>query len=144
MKVIILKTGEVKEVSPGYARNFLFPQKLAVIATDNALKQAEEKRKKIAAVEAEEKKIEQETIQKIKDIVVKITVKTNEEGKMFAALNIKDVKDALLKQYQIDIKEEWIKMPVEPIKELGEYILEIVTKFGFKNKLKIKIYKQGK
>ena len=141
MKVIFLKNGEVKEVSPGYARNYLFPKKLAIAANADALKQAEAKRKKIAVAEAQEKKQEEEAGKKIKDIIVKITVKTNAEGKMFAALAMKEIKEALSKQYQINFPEAWFKMPATPIKEIGEYNIEIATKFGFKSKLKIQLYK---
>lgn len=141
MKVIFIKNGEVKEVSPGYAKNYLFPNKLAISANANALKQAEAKRKKIAEAEAKEKNLEEEILKKIKDILLKITVKTNEEGKMFAALSIKEINDALTKQYQITFPESWFKMPAAPIKELGEYNIEAVTKFGLKSKLKIQLYK---
>lgn len=141
MKVIFLKNGEAKEVSSGYARNYLFPRKLAIVASADALKQAEAKRKKIAEAEAKERKQEEETIKKIKDVVLKITVKTNEEGKMFAALSAKEINDALIKQYQMDFPNAWFKMPASPIKELGQYNIEIATKFGFKSKLKIQLYK---
>ena len=141
MKVIFLKNGEVKEVSPGYARNYLFPKKLAIAANANALKQAETKRKKIAEAQAQEKKQEEETVKKIKDVLLKITVKTNKEEKMFAALSVKEIQEALMKQYQLNFPEAWFKMPTAPIKELGEYNIEVATKFGFKSKLKIQLYK---
>lgn len=141
MKVIILKTGEAKDVAEGYARNYLFPKKLAILANANALKQAEEKRKRLQLLETEEKKKEQTTIDKIKDIVVKISVKANEDGKMFAALSVKDVQESLLKQYQVELPEFWIHLPENPIKEVGEYTLEVVSKYGAKTKLKIQVNK---
>ena len=141
MKVIILKSGEVKDVAEGYARNYLFAKKLAIRATDESLKKAEEKRKKIEAEETKNKELEQVTVDKLKDIVVKIQVKTNEEGKLFAALAIKDVLAALKKQYQIEMPAEWIKLD-DGIKQVGEYEVKIQTTAGLKGKVKVQLNKE--
>lgn len=140
MKVIILKTGEVKEVAEGYARNYLLPNKLATPATAEKIKKAEDKKQKIQAEQNKQKEQEQETINKLKDIVVKIQVKTSEEGKMFAALKVEEIGQALKEQYQIELPYEWINIK-EPIKEAGEYEVEITTRTDLKAKLKIQLNK---
>lgn len=140
MKVIFIKTGEVKEAATGYAKNYLFPNKLAILATPEAIKKAEEKRKKIAAQASEMKKKDEETLNKLKDAVLKILVKTNEEGKLFAALNIKDIMAEIKKQKNIEIPEAWITMPTSPVKELGDYAITISSQ-GYQVKMQISLIK---
>lgn len=139
MKVVILKTGEIKEVAEGYARNFLFPKKMAIAATPDAIKQAEEKKETIKQEEEAQKKNDQELLSKLKDIVVKLEVKANEEGKLFAALTGDEVKKALAEQYQIKIPGKYIVFD-QAIKKIGDYEVGIQTQEGEKTKLKLNLY----
>ncbi|MFH0818692.1 MAG: 50S ribosomal protein L9 [Patescibacteria group bacterium] len=141
MKVIILKTGEVKDVADGYARNYLLPNKLAVVATASELKKTEERKKKYLADLAKKKAEEEKVIGQLKDILVKIEVNTNDEGTMFAALADKEIIIALEKQYQIKLPTEWIEFK-EPIKQLGDFVLNVKTGAGLKAKLKIQLNKK--
>lgn len=140
MKVVILKTGEIKEIAAGYARNYLFPNKLAVIATAGKIKQAEEKRKKIAAKQEKNKADEERLINSLKNVSLSITVKTNDDGKMFAALNIKDINEAIFKQLKVNIPDKWINID-ETIKELGDYQITIESDQKFTTKIKVKLIK---
>ncbi len=98
MKVILLKDvkslgkkGDVVNTSDGYARNFLFPKKLAEEATNNSLhilnnKKENERKQKLAELEAAQK-----LAGELKGKEIKITAKTGDNGKLFGAITIKDV-----------------------------------------------------
>jgi large subunit ribosomal protein L9 len=140
MKVIIIKTGEVKEVSVGFARNYLFPNKLAMVASENALKQAEEKRKRLSAEAEAKKKAEEVLFNQVKNQSVKIQVKTNDEGKLFAALSEKEVVASLAEQKKIQVPESWVKIS-KNIKEIGDHSIDIETDAGLKSKLQVQLVK---
>ena len=134
MKVILLqdvrgqgKKGEIKEVSDGYARNYLLPRKLAVEATPeklNALKQQEKAR---AAQAAREKAQAEETAKKLQSLVVVITAKAGGSGRFFGSITSKEISEALLAQHGINIEKNKIVLS-EPIKSFGSY--EVKCKLG--------------
>ncbi|MBU0732167.1 50S ribosomal protein L9 [Patescibacteria group bacterium] len=132
MKVIILKTNEIKEVADGYARNYLFPQKLAISATADAIKKAELAQKEKAAKAEDLTKKDKETIEKLSDKKVTLKVKANEEGGLFAALTGKDIASVA------GITEEIIKIK-KPIKKIGEYEIDLEFKSGEKGIIKLEI-----
>lgn len=144
MKVILLKTGEVKEVAVGYAKNYLFSKKLAVIATPAGIKAAEDKRKKITLVESEKKNKEDGTVNSLINIKLKIFAKSNSEGKLFAAVGTKDIREALENQSHIKVDEKWIKLPAKAIKELGEHSVEIANNNGVKKTILVIVAAEGK
>ncbi|MGX9707034.1 50S ribosomal protein L9 [Laceyella tengchongensis] len=112
------KKGEVKEVSEGYARNFLIPRKLAIPATDgnmNTLKEQkrlEEKRKEAELKEA------QELGQRIDSLTVKLSTKTGQGGRVFGSITSKQISQALKQQHQLQIDKKKILLD-EPIRALG-------------------------
>lgn len=130
MKVILLadvkgvgKKGEVVNASDGYARNFLFPRKLAQEATDANmnvlnLKKEAERRKKLAEIEAAQKLADD-----LKGKEVKIQAKAGENGRLFGSITSKDVADALNAQYKINIDKK--KIVVDTIRTLGTYEVEV-------------------
>ena len=135
MKVILTqdvksqgKKGQLVEVSDGYARNFLLPKKLAVIATAenlNTMKQQEKARK---AQEAAEKAEAEATAKKLKDMTVKIATKAGEGGRLFGAVTAKEVSEALSAQYGVNIAKTKLVLD-EPIKACGGY--QIKAKLGY-------------
>jgi large subunit ribosomal protein L9 len=142
MKVILLqdveelgKKGDVKSVADGYARNFLFPQKLAKIATKEAIAELE-KQKELEAQKAEEelKKI-QELVSQIDGLEFEIIEKVDENGGLYGSINeIKIVKT--LKDKGFDIKRKQIKIP-QPIKDLGEFPVTILFDHGLEAEVKL-------
>ncbi|NTU66666.1 MAG: 50S ribosomal protein L9 [Candidatus Moranbacteria bacterium] len=141
MKIILLQNvkgfgnkGDVKEVSEGYARNFLLPKKLAAIATKEAVVQAETKKKR----EAEEQKLHDDLIRKeadkLKGEKVEIGSK-GKDGKLFGSVGAKDI-IAKLKEKGFEIKEKDLMLK-SPIRKAGEYSVEVV--FGPKIKSEIKV-----
>lgn len=135
MKVILTqdvksqgKKGQLVDVSDGYARNFLLPKKLAVIATAenlNTMKQQEKARK---AQEAAEKAEAKATAKKLKDMTVKIAAKAGEGGRLFGAVTAKEVSEALSEQYGVNIAKTKLVLD-EPIKACGGY--QIKAKLGY-------------
>ncbi|MCM0649292.1 50S ribosomal protein L9 [Clostridium swellfunianum] len=130
MKVILLadvkgvgKKGEVINASDGYARNFLFPRKLAQEATEGNMnilnqKKEAERRKKLAEIEAAQKLADE-----LKGKAVKITAKSGENGRLFGSITSKDVADALNAQYKVNIDKK--KIVVDTIRTLGTYEVEV-------------------
>ncbi len=135
MKVILTqdvksqgKKGQLVDVSDGYARNFLLPKKLAVIATAenlNTMKQQEKARK---AQEAAEKAEAEATAKKLNDMTVNIAAKAGEGGRLFGAVTAKEVSEALSEQYGVNIAKTKLVLD-EPIKACGGY--QIKAKLGY-------------
>lgn len=131
MKVIFLKDvkgtakkGEVKEVSDGYARNFLFPKGIAQEASAvniNELKH-QEKAKEINAQREEE--AARELGETIKDAKITIFTKAGEGGRLFGAITSKDIADQLKKKSGLEVDKRKVLLG-EPIKTLGSTEVEI-------------------
>ena len=122
------KKGQMVEVSDGYARNYLFPRKLAVPATADAVNTMKLKEKARLRQIEEEKAKALENAKKLESLVVKIAAKAGEGGKLFGSVTYKDISDALREQYGIDIEKSRIVI-AEPIKSYGSY--EVKCKFGY-------------
>jgi len=130
MKVIlkedILHIGkryDVKEVSDGYARNFLLPRKLAEIATESGLKALEARRERAEREKSEECARLQALAEKLKLMQLSFKVKMGEKGKAFGSITPAKIRDALKKQ-GIAVEKEWILLG-EPIKTMGEHTVPI-------------------
>ncbi|AAK81637.1 large subunit ribosomal protein L9 [Clostridium acetobutylicum] len=130
MKVILLKDiksvgkkGEVINVSDGYARNFLFPRKLAEEANNsnmrvlNLKKDAERKQKLQETEEA------QKLANELKGKVLKLSAKAGENGRLFGAITSKDIAAEIKKQFNVDIDKK--KVNSETIRKLGNYEIEL-------------------
>ena len=117
MKVVLLqdvksigKKDTVVTVSDGYARNFLFPRKLAVEATAAAMNDVKTKESAKAHHKREEIKAAEEIKAKIDGKTVTIKAKAGKEGKLFGAVTTKDVADAIKQQLKVDIKKKKLVM----------------------------------
>ena len=127
MEVILLETigklgdlGDKVTVSSGYGRNFLIPKRKAVPATAANLEAFEEKRaelEKSAEVKLEEAKKRGE---QISDLVLNITAKAGEEGKLFGSITVRDIADACLSK-GVEIEKSEIKLPDGPLRNIGEF-----------------------
>jgi large subunit ribosomal protein L9 len=148
MKVILLqdvkghgKKGDVVKASDGYARNYLFPRKLAIEATDKNLrdlkaKQAAENKRK--QEEYQEAKKQAEALSKV-EVVVK--AKSGENGKLFGSITNKEIADTLKKDHKIDLDRKKIVLP-EPIRSLGDFELEVKIYPEVAAKLKVKVIEE--
>ncbi|OGY85445.1 MAG: 50S ribosomal protein L9 [Candidatus Kerfeldbacteria bacterium RIFOXYA2_FULL_38_24] len=136
MKVILTKTYEIKEVADGYARNYLMPKGLAVVATAEKIKEAEQNRKKIE----QEKKLKDEAslkiISSLANAELKIAVKTNEDGGLFAALPMVTIIAEIKKQFSLEVDSAWVELATA-IKKIGVY--EIKLKFPNQKQVSFKL-----
>lgn len=144
MKVILLadvknlgKKGEVINASDGYARNFLFPRKLAEEATQENLhvlnaKKETERRKKIAEIEEAQKIAE-----KLKNKELKLTTKTGDSGRLFGAITSKDISELIKKQFQVEIDKK--KIVMDTLKQVGTYDIEVKIYPEVSTKMKVVI-----
>lgn len=121
------KKGQMVEVSEGYARNFLLPRKLAVLATADAINTMNLKEKSRRAEEARQRAEAEEIAGKLKSLQVKIPAKAGANGKLFGAVTNKEVSDALKAQHGIELPKQ--KIVMEPIKAFGGY--QARAKLGF-------------
>ena len=112
------KKGQMVEVSEGYARNFLLPRKLAIVATTDAINTMNQKEKARKAEEARMKAEAEATAEKLKELQVKLTAKASNGGKLFGAVTTKEISEGLKKQFSIDIPKQKLMLE-EPIKAFG-------------------------
>ena len=142
MKVILIKDikelgkkGAVKEVADGYARNFLFPKRLAEVATTDNIQKQKEQQEKQARIAVKDLKSVQSMADGLQGQVIEVVGKTNEDGRFYAAISatvlIKKIKD---KGFNIDKK--MIFLP-EPIKEVGEYPVTINFDHGLEAEITV-------
>ncbi len=111
--------GEVVKVAPGYARNFLIPKRLAVMATESNKKIVEQERQAHLRKEAKAKGEAEDLAKIMSGVSVTITQKAGENDQLFGSVTAKDVADALAaKNYTIDRRKIQLD---EPIKSLGEF-----------------------
>ena len=130
MKVILKETieslgiiGSEVTVADGYARNYLIPQKKAMLATPQNRKILEQDKAKFELQIAQEKGLAEEMATKIKDVVCRISAKVSDEDRLYGSVSIRDIIDALAKQ---DIKvEKRMVLLKEPIKNIGIYKVPI-------------------
>ena len=135
MKVIFLqdvrgqtKKGELKEVSDGYARNYLLPRNLVVEANKDNLNALALKEKAKKAQEARERAAALENAEKLKGIVVTVRARSGGNGKLFGAVTSQEICDALKEQHGIEIEKNKL-VQGDPIKSYGSY--ELKCKFGY-------------
>jgi large subunit ribosomal protein L9 len=131
MKVLFLKdvpgtaaSGDVKEVALGFARNYLFPRRLATHVTPNALKHVE--KAKVAA-EARVVKVREDAeglAQRLGAAYISLSARAGEEGKLYGAITNQDVADALEEQYGITVDKRKITFP-DAIKAAGSWVAEV-------------------
>lgn len=117
------KKGQMIDVAEGYARNFLLPRKLAVLATADAMNTMKLQEKAKKAEEARQKAEAEAIAEKLKSVQVKVTARAGANGKLFGAVTTKEVSDALLAQHKIELVKQKIVLD-EPIKSFGGYQLK--------------------
>ncbi|MFH1426589.1 MAG: 50S ribosomal protein L9 [Candidatus Kerfeldbacteria bacterium] len=128
MKVIMNDTGEVTNVAEGHARNYLLPKKLAVIATDAAIKEAErtqaEKKTKEQATQSELT----EAAEKINGQTLSLKAQANEDGTLFGAVQESAIIDLLKEQGHV-VEANWLSI-AEPVKKTGKHEITVTFPNG--------------
>ena len=139
MKVVLLKDvknvgkrDDILTVSDGYARNFLFPQKLAAEATPGTLKEIERKR---AAQDAREAQAKAELL---KNKVIVLHAKCGEKGRLYGSVTSAEVAEALEKQHGIKADKRKIDIG-DPIREIGIRDITVWLYTGITTKMKLDV-----
>ncbi len=128
------RRGDVKEVNDGYARNFLFPNKLAEMATAGALKKVEAMKADRDRHDSEIVKHLQSIAHKISEMKIRFQLKMGPDGSVFGSIN----KDAILKalrEHNVVTKERIDVILDRPLKALGEYTVPLDLKKGVTTQL---------
>ena len=118
------KKGEIKEVSDGYARNFLLPRKLAIEASADALNAIRNHDAAVARRREEEKQAARAMAEKLASMPVRVSKKAGDNGKLFGAVTGKEIADAFKAQYGQEMDHRKIVLD-EPIKVYGKYELKV-------------------
>lgn len=144
MKVVLLadvkglgKKGELCNASDGYARNFLFPKKLAVEADSSALNELKNREEAAAHHKKEEINAAKETAKKLDGKTVIIKAKAGSNGRLFGSVTSKEIAATI--EADLGIAVDRKKMSVADIKNFGEYTAEIKLYQGIAAKLTVKV-----
>ena len=145
MKVILLDNikgagtkDEVINASDGYARNFLFPKKLAVEANAENMSKLKNKQASVQHKKDVEKEKAEEIAEKLKDITLTIKVKSGENGRIFGGVTSKEISENLKQQYKIDIDKKKIVLN-ETIKNIGVFNVSVKLFEGVVGNLKVNV-----
>ena len=136
------KRGEVVKVANGYARNYLLPRKLALVATPGNLKQVERERVKLDAVEAEEKGAADAIAAKMAGLEVVISRKVGETEALYGSVTSADIADALAaKGFDVDKRKIGLR---EPIKKLGSQTVPLKLHREVVVQVPVRVVAEGK
>ncbi len=145
MKVILLtdvkgsgKKDEIINVSDGYARNFLFPKKMAVEATPGAMKEIERKRAAADAREAERRAQAEAKAAQLRNKVINLTVKCGEKGRLYGSITTAEIAAELEKQHGVQVDKRKIDLP-EAIRTVGDVQVEVRLYTGVSTKMTVHV-----
>ena len=145
MKVILTqdikgvgKKDEVINANDGYARNFLFPRKLAVEANTENMSKLKGRQDSVNFKKEQEKENAEKIKKQLSEMLLTIKVKAGENGKIFGSITSKEISTELKKQYNVDIDKKKILLK-QAIKEIGTFTIDVKLYEGITGKLKINI-----
>lgn len=131
------RRGEIIEVANGYARNYLIPQKLALLVTDNSRRQIERERKAAEIKDAEERQVAEALAQQILLVDCVVSRKVGEQDVLYGSVTTADVAECL-KEFNIDKRKIQLS---EPIKKLGEFTVPVKIHRDVTAEVKLKVVK---
>lgn len=132
------RKGEIVNVKPGYARNFILPRGLGIIADKNALRmqaRLKEEREKQAVVDRKES---EELAARLEGITLSTIVKVDHEGHMYGSVSALDVVHMLKEQNSIEIEKRFVQLH-HSIKEVGVFPIKVKLKEGILTQITLKI-----
>lgn len=132
------KKGDIVEVKDGFARNYLIPRRLAVIATESEVRKWQKIKEKIIKEEERQKKELEAIIEKIKGTQIQLKRKASAKGILFGSVSKKDILKEL-SGLGYNINEDWVEEI--HLKEVGEFDIELKIK-NYKVPIKVKIEKE--
>ena len=147
MKVILQKdilnfgeAGDIKDVADGYARNYLLPRNLVVLANESSRRALSHQEKMIKIKKIKRRKQSEKIYESIKDFQMTITAVAGSEGKLFGAVTSIDIAKKLKEQgFEIDKRRI---LQAEPIKQIGEYVVSVKLDDGLVAEIKVNVEKE--
>jgi large subunit ribosomal protein L9 len=135
------RRGEIVKVADGYARNYLLPRKLALLATDGNKKQIERERVKFEATETEERKVAEALSERMNAVEIVIVRKVGETEALYGSVTNGDIADALAaKGFEVDRRKVQL---AEPIKKVGTFDVPIKLQRDVVATVKVKVAAEG-
>lgn len=135
------RRGDVVKVADGYARNYLLPRKLALLATDGNKKVIERERAKFDAKEAEEKKVSEAIAGRLATVEIEIARRVGETEALYGSVTTADIAEALhAKGFDLDRRKIVLQ---EPIKRLGEFEIPIKLHREVTPHVKVRVIAEG-
>jgi large subunit ribosomal protein L9 len=135
------RRGEVVKVADGYARNYLLPRKLALLATEGNKKQIERERAKFEAKEAEEQKVAGAIAERLGNVEIEIARKVGETEALYGSVTTSDIAEALAARgYDVDRRKLQLQ---EPIKKLGEFVIPVKLHRDVTTTIKVRVIAEG-
>jgi large subunit ribosomal protein L9 len=131
------RRGEIIEVANGYARNYLIPQKLALLVTDNNRQQIEREREAAETRDAEERQVAEALAQQISLVDCVVSRKVGEQDVLYGSVTTADVAECL-KEFNIEKRKIQLS---EPIKKLGEFTVSVKINRDVTAEVKLKVVK---
>lgn len=145
MKVLLLqdvksqgKKDQIINVSEGYARNFLFPKKLAIPADTKAITDAKNRQDSLNHKIELEKQDARALAKKLDEATIKIVAESGNDGRFYGAVTSKDICEALKEQFSIDIDKRKLELDA-PIKAFGTYKINVKLYQGISGKLTVMV-----
>jgi large subunit ribosomal protein L9 len=145
MKVILLhdvpglgKPGDVKEVAPGYARNYLLPRQLVTAATQTELASLQER---VAAAQrraAKQRQTSEDLAARIGAVVLTFAVRVGQGGRLYGSVTSQNIADALREQEGLTVDRRLIQLR-EPLRQLGEFEIGVRVASGVEPKVRVRI-----
>ena len=135
------RRGEIVKVADGYARNYLLPRKLALLATEGNKKQIERERAKFEAKEADERKVVQAQADRLANVEVVITRRVGDTEALYGSVTTSDIAEALAAR-GFDVDRRKLQL-ADPIKKLGEVDVPVKLHRDVTATIKVKVVAEG-
>jgi large subunit ribosomal protein L9 len=149
VKIILLKdvdqlgrTGDVKEVSPGYARNYLLRQGMAVPATEGQMKQLQVLQNRRAKEDKRRLTEAQQLGERLSALDITVTARAGEQGRLFGSVTNQDVAAALKEEHGMEVDRRDIEVP-EPIRTLGTHTVTVRLGGKVQAQLRVNVVEEG-
>jgi large subunit ribosomal protein L9 len=133
--------GDIKNVKPGYARNYLIPKQFAVLKTDKNIAELEKVKDEIEKRKEERRFQSKSAMEKLEGLEIVITEKASPEGKLYGSVSALEI-TKLLNEQGHDIDKRQIEIG-QTIKQTGEYSVRIILHKEFESKIKVIVKAEG-
>lgn len=134
--------GEVVEISDGYGRNYLLPQRLAVANTPDNRRAIETEKLLYLQREAERKELATAANKTLKNALLQVYMKAQDDGSLYGSVTTAVVADTILKAKGVKIEERWIQL-ADPIKKIGDYDIDLKMPGELETTFKLTVLPEG-